>query len=101
MAEKDNANPIILSDSELPTRRNRKRARDALTKPGGIRALLMEKPDYVMDPFYMSDVSSSDADSDDSTMEPIDEQEIYGAFTSHSMPFWWFCPPSSVFGHLE
>ena len=33
-----------------------------------------------MDPFYMSEFS--DTDSDDSTMEPIDEQEIYGTFKS-------------------
>ena len=38
----------------------------------------MATPSYaVLDPFYMSD-SSSDADSDDSTLEPIDKQEIYG-----------------------
>ena len=36
----------------------------------------MAKPNYAMDPFYMSEYS--DTDSDDSTMEPIDEQEIYG-----------------------
>jgi len=38
--------------------------------------MLMAKPAYAMDPFYLSDFS--DEDSDDSTMEPIDEQEIYG-----------------------
>lgn len=36
----------------------------------------MAKPFYAMDPFYMSECS--DADSDDSTLEPIDEQEVYG-----------------------
>lgn len=36
----------------------------------------MGKTSYAIDPFYMSDFS--DTDSDDSTMEPIDEQEIYG-----------------------
>jgi cytosolic iron-sulfur assembly component 2 len=37
--------------------------------------LTATKPSY--DPFYMSE-SESDTDSDDSTVEPIDEQEIYG-----------------------
>lgn len=37
---------------------------------------MMAKPSYAMDPFYMSDFS--DEDSDDSGLEPIDEQEIYG-----------------------
>ena len=36
----------------------------------------MAKPSYALDPFYLSDFS--DTDSDDSTVEPIDEQEIYG-----------------------
>lgn len=37
---------------------------------------MMAKPSYGLDPFYLSDFS--DTDSDDSTVEPIDEQEIYG-----------------------
>lgn len=36
----------------------------------------MAKPSYALDPYYMSEFS--DTDSDDSTVEPIDEQEIYG-----------------------
>lgn len=38
--------------------------------------MLMAKPSYGKDPFYLADFS--DTDSDDSTVEPIDEQEIYG-----------------------
>lgn len=38
----------------------------------------MAKPSYALDPFYMSEFS--DTDSDDSNLEPIDEQEIYGTF---------------------
>jgi hypothetical protein len=76
--ELDNANPIILSAAELPTRRSKRNSPDALSsKGGGIREMLMEKPSYMLDPFFISEVSD-DADSDDSTMEPIDEQEIYG-----------------------
>ena len=36
----------------------------------------MSNPSFALDPFYLSDFS--DTDSDDSTVEPIDEQEIYG-----------------------
>lgn len=76
--ELDNANPTILSASELPTRRQQRKGRDASAKVEGIRALLMAKPSDALDPFYLSDFSETD--SDDSTIEPIDEQEIYGKF---------------------
>ncbi|KAK0118102.1 hypothetical protein ONS95_012407 [Cadophora gregata] len=78
MAALDNANPTILSESELPTHRQRRRNRGDGTKKSGIRELLMAKPTYALDPFYMSDFS--DTDSDDSSVEPIDEQEIYVFF---------------------
>lgn len=73
--ELDNANPTVLSASELPTRRPRK-DRDASSKVDGIRAILMANPGDTLDPFYLSDFS--DTDSDDSSIQPIDEQEIYG-----------------------
>jgi hypothetical protein len=73
----DNANPTILSASDLPSHRQRRKGRDdTSSKKLGIRDLLMAKPSYALDPFYLSDFS--DSDSDDSTVEPIDEQEIYG-----------------------
>jgi hypothetical protein len=72
----ENANPTILSASELPSHRQRRKIKDESPKKHGIRELLMGKPSYAMDPFYLSDYS--DTDSDDSTVEPIDEQEIYG-----------------------
>jgi hypothetical protein len=74
----DNANPTILSAAELPTRRQQRKGRDASSKVEGIRAILMANPSDALDPFYLSDFS--DTDSDDSTIEPIDEQEIYGKF---------------------
>jgi len=76
MAALDNANPTILSESELATHRQRRRNRGDGPKKSGIRELLMAKPSYSLDPFYLSDFS--DTDSDDSSVEPIDEQEIYG-----------------------
>ncbi|KAH8596589.1 hypothetical protein B0O99DRAFT_509854 [Bisporella sp. PMI_857] len=81
----DNANPTILSESELASHRQRRKGRDAGPKSQSIRDLLMAKPSYAtMDPFYMSDFSETD--SDDSTMEPIDEQEIYDLIAPISDP---------------
>ncbi|KAG9245734.1 hypothetical protein BJ878DRAFT_500204 [Calycina marina] len=71
----DNANPTILSESELPSHRRRRRGHDADSKKQSLRNVLAAKPTFEMDPFYMSEFS--DTDSDDSTLEPIDEQEIY------------------------
>jgi len=76
----DNANPTILSESELPSHRQRRRGNDVGPKKQSLRDVLIAKPSFEMDPFYMSEFS--DTDSDDSTMEPIDEQEIYGTFKS-------------------
>jgi hypothetical protein len=74
--ELDNANPTILSVSELPSNRQRRKAKNDASKKRGVQGLLMAKPSYAMDPFYVPDFS--DTDSDDSSIEPIDEQEIYG-----------------------
>ncbi|KAH7391355.1 hypothetical protein BKA64DRAFT_101490 [Cadophora sp. MPI-SDFR-AT-0126] len=84
MAALDNANPTILSESELATHRQRRRNRGDVSKKSGIRELLMAKPSYALDPFYMSDFS--DTDSDDSSVEPIDEQEIYDLIAPISDP---------------
>ena len=72
----DNANPTILNASELPSHRQRRRQKEESSSKDGIRELLMSKPSYSLDPFYMSDFS--DSDSDDSSVEPIDVHEIYG-----------------------
>jgi hypothetical protein len=74
--ELDNANPTIVNPSELPSYRERRKIKDESQQKHGIRQLLMGKSSYAIDPFYLSDYS--DTDSDDSGVEPIDEQEIYG-----------------------
>ncbi|KAL2063433.1 hypothetical protein VTL71DRAFT_5238 [Oculimacula yallundae] len=84
MAGLDNANPTILSESELSSHRQRRRNREDGSKKSGIRELLMAKPGYALDPFYMSDFS--DTESDDSSVEPIDEQEIYDLIAPISDP---------------
>jgi len=80
----DNANPTILSESELPSHRQRRKGRDVSSKKQSIRDVVMAKPGFTMDPFYLSDFSETD--SDDSTMEPIDEQEIYGKSSLFVIP---------------
>ncbi|KAL3423438.1 MIP18 family protein [Phlyctema vagabunda] len=79
----DNENPTILNVSELPSRR--RKSRDASEhQKSGISDILMAKPSYAMDPFYLSEYSESD--SDDSSFEPIDEQEIYDLIAPISDP---------------
>ncbi|KAF8865381.1 hypothetical protein BDZ45DRAFT_444413 [Acephala macrosclerotiorum] len=79
----DNANPTILSLSELPTRRQRRQRKEQPNK-GGIRDMFYGKPEWEMDPYYTLDYS--DADSDGSAIEPIDEQEIYDLIAPISDP---------------
>lgn len=70
----DNENPLILSASELPTRKQRRKNKETSSKQHIVKDLLNAKL-CSADPFDLSDVS--DIDSDDS-VEPIDELEIYG-----------------------
>lgn len=74
----DNPNPTVLSPADLPSRRSKREENAAASRKSGIEELFLAKPSYTMDPFYASDFS--DTESDDSTLEPIDEQEIYGEF---------------------
>lgn len=71
-SEKDNANPTILSSSELPARRKRRRPRHAngiYSQLLGIQSPIDPSPDAQ---------DSSDSDSEGFSQEPIDEQEVYG-----------------------
>lgn len=75
--DKQNANPTILSLSDLPSRRreiNVKRRDDGGT---GLFDHLIPQYSYLNDPF---ELPSSPTDSDDDSVEDIDEQEVYGAF---------------------
>ncbi|TVY52747.1 MIP18 family protein [Lachnellula cervina] len=80
----DNANPTILNISELPSHGHRRRQNEGSANKDGIRDLLMSKPSYSLDPFYMSDFS--DTDSEDSSVEPIDVHEIYDLIAPISDP---------------
>lgn len=72
--ETQNANPTILSISDLPSRLQQKK-----TAPSALLTGLT--PAYVRDPFATGTESASDDESeDDSVVDRIDEQEIYGNF---------------------
>lgn len=83
MDSKDNANPTILNASELPTRHNKRKAAAATPGKGAESDLgiVLRRPEYLSAPFCEVPWASDDTDSDDGfTIEPIDEQEIYGWF---------------------
>lgn len=72
-AGKDNANPLILNASDLPSRRQDQVARPRADGGTGLFDGLVSGTS--LDPFS-NPVSSSDEDSDDP--EEIDAQEVYG-----------------------
>lgn len=78
MAELDNANPTILSASQLPTRQKKVAPRKG---PGSrYNDLIFARPSYLSRPFCHQDAAWPRGDDwhDDFAAEPIDEQEIYG-----------------------
>lgn len=80
LSEKDNANPTILSSSELPARRKRRRARHAnglYSQLLGIQSAIDPSPDAH---------DSSDSESEGFSQEPVDEQEIYELIAPISDP---------------
>ncbi|KAF2442304.1 hypothetical protein P171DRAFT_65355 [Karstenula rhodostoma CBS 690.94] len=81
--DKQNANPTILSLSDLPSRRrgsNLNRRNDGST---GLFDGLIPQYSHLNDPFEQS-LSSSD--SDDDSVEDIDEQEVFDLISSISDP---------------
>lgn len=96
--DKDNANPTILNVSELPTRQNKKKLA-AASKGKDVDPdldVVLRRPEYLSAPFCDLPWASDDTDSDDGfTIEPIDEQEIYGGFYS------FFCPVLQALSELE
>lgn len=81
MAEMDNANPVVLSATDLPTRRGRNAA-TSKTNESGLIAAIEAFPSYAADPFsHYAEESSSDSEVDeDEESDPVDAQEIYGRF---------------------
>jgi len=73
--DKDNANPTILNPSDLPSRRRESSVKKRENGGTGLFDDLIPAYTYLSDPFESS-VSASD--SDDFSVDDIDEQEIYG-----------------------
>jgi hypothetical protein len=74
-----NANPTILSASDLPTRRRRASSHSNVDAFSTLFSNGTAVPGHLSDPFTTSPVSLSDLESeDDAVVDRIDEQEIYG-----------------------
>jgi len=77
----DNANPTILNVSELSSQRERRKNKKIAIKHDDSRGL---RPDHALSSFYTPEFS--DSDSEDSSPEPIDEEEIYDLIAPISDP---------------
>jgi hypothetical protein len=74
----DNANPTVLNLTDLPTRRGKNGGCKKKAPGSEIQELLEMKSRYVIQDFELSDPESLLESDDDATVDPIDEQEIYG-----------------------
>ena len=82
MSEILNANPTIRNASDLPSRR-RKHSSGSSTKTYLVLfSSTVPASAYAPDPFAHAGFPDSDSSEDDDTVEPIDEQEIYGEFAT-------------------
>ncbi|KAF2013416.1 hypothetical protein BU24DRAFT_350384 [Aaosphaeria arxii CBS 175.79] len=81
--DKQNANPTILNPSDLPSRHREAVAKKREDGGTGLFDDLIPAYNYLNDPFEQSYSSS---DSDDGSVEDIDEQEIYDLISSISDP---------------
>ena len=77
MSEVLNANPTIRNASDLPSRR-RQGNRQSSKTPSGLFATTVPSSAYLPDPFLPPSLDSDESSGDDDSVEPIDEQEIYG-----------------------
>jgi len=77
----DNANPTILNVSELFSQRERRRNKKAKLIHDSSRDLILS---HAIEPSYTSELSEDD--SEDSSPEPIDEEEIYDLIAPISDP---------------
>ncbi|KAF2277494.1 uncharacterized protein EI97DRAFT_374739 [Westerdykella ornata] len=81
--DKDNANPTILNPSDLPSRRRESSVKKREDGGTGLFDALVPSYTYLSDPF---EPSVSSCDSDDDSVEDIDELEIYDLISSISDP---------------
>lgn len=82
MSDGFNANPTIRNASDLPSRRRQTSAHQPSSNASlGLLTSTIPPSAYIPDPFSPSPPSSDEESSDEDAdlVEPIDEQEIYGA----------------------
>ncbi|EON64198.1 hypothetical protein W97_03428 [Coniosporium apollinis CBS 100218] len=82
-ANKDNANPTILNQSDLPSRRSDSGVKKRDDGGTGLFDSLVPAYTYLNDPFAQQ---ASSSDTDDDSVEEIDEQEIYDLISTISDP---------------
>jgi hypothetical protein len=74
----DNANPTVLNATDLPTRRGGDGTSKKKVAGSEIQELLEMKSRLIIQDSDLSDPESELESDEDVTVEPIDEQEIYG-----------------------
>lgn len=79
---KDNANPVVINRSDLPSRR---RSTPTAKRPGIFDALVPAHPNAV-DSYSLAALSPVSSEGEDETREDIDEQEVYDLISSISDP---------------
>ena len=81
MSEILNANPTIRNASDLPSRRRQLSSQTSNKSPLGLFASTVPTSAYPPDPFSPAVSDPENSDSEDDSVDPIDEQEIYGIAT--------------------
>ena len=82
MSEILNANPTIRNASDLPSRRQHFSCQTSSKSPLGLLASTVPTYAYLPDPFSPAISDPENSDSEDDSVDPIDEQEIYGIASS-------------------
>lgn len=93
MSEILNANPTIRNASDLPSRRRQLSSQTSSKSPLGLFASTVPASAYLPDPFSPATSDPENSDSEDDSVDPIDEQEIYGIASSFSYLNLTFYPP--------
>lgn len=84
MSEILNANPTIRNTSDLPSRRRQLSSQASSKSPLSLFASTVPTSAYLPDPFSPATSDPEDSDPEDDSVDPIDEQEIYGIASSTS-----------------
>lgn len=85
-AAMDNANPTVLNVADLPTRRGKGGLGSKKTAGSEIQQLMQFKSHYMMQDIDLSDPESALESDEETAVEPIDEQEIYGKVYAAILP---------------